>query len=202
MIRHWIAAFLAAWTLSLAAGALEAGAGRADITAPVGTPLNGYGDRMGRSSTGVHDPLWARALFLDDGTTRLFLVNVDLVAINPELRARVLELAPDVVPRENIILCATHTHNGQGGMTPNLVMRAVSGRFMPEVLESTAIAITQAMRQAYDSHRRAAIGYGTAKQTGLTGNRRFSGGPMDEQIGVIMVEDADGKPISVVANIA
>ncbi len=202
MIRHWIAAFLAAWTLSLAAGALEAGAGRADITAPVGTPLNGYGDRMGRSSTGIHDPLWARALFLDDGTTRLFLVNVDLVAINPELRARVLELAPDVVPRENIILCATHTHNGQGGMTPNLVMRAVSGRFMPEVLESTAIAITQAMRQAYDSHRRAAIGYGTAKQTGLTGNRRFSGGPMDEQIGVIMVEDADGKPISVVANIA
>ncbi len=202
MIRHWIAALLAAWTIPLAAGALEAGAGKADITAPIGTPLNGYGDRMGRSSTGVHDPLWARALFLDDGTTRLFLVNVDLVAINPELRARVLELAPDVVPRENVILCATHTHNGQGGMTPNLIMRAVSGRFIPGVLESTAIAITQAMRQAYDSHRRAAIGFGTAKQTALTGNRRVSGGPMDEQIGVILVEDADGKPISVVANMA
>ena len=197
-----MAAVLAAWTFSLAAGALEAGAGRAEITPPVGTPLNGYGDRMGRGSTGVHDPLWARALYLDDGTTRLFLVGVDLVAVNPELRARVLELAPDIVPRENIILCATHTHNGQGGMTRNLVMRAVSGRFIPEVLESTAIGITQSMQQAYDSRRRAAIGFGTAKQTSLTGNRRFSGGPMDEQIGVVMVEDADGKPISVVANLA
>jgi hypothetical protein len=202
MIRHWIAVFLAAWTVCLAAGALEAGAGRAEITPPIGTPLNGYGDRMGRSSTGVHDSLWARALFLDDGTTRLFLIDVDLVAINPELRARVLELASDIVPHENIILCATHTHNGQGGMTRNLVMRAVSGRFIPEVLESTAIGITQSMQQAYDNRRRAAIGYGTAKQTALTANRRVSGGPRDEQIGVIMVEDADGKPISVVANLA
>lgn len=182
--------------------ALEAGAGRADITPPVGTPMNGYGARMGRGAEGVHDPIWARALYLDDGTTRVFLVGMDLVAINPELRALVLELAPDLVPPENIILTATHTHNGQGGMTRKMPVRLVSGRFMPDVLESTAMGITRAMQEAYDSRTRAAIGFGTAKQTGLTNNRRFSGGPRDEQIGVILVEDADGNPISVVANMA
>jgi hypothetical protein len=42
----------------------EAGAAAVDITAPVGTPLAGYGDRWGRPSTGIHDPVYARALYL------------------------------------------------------------------------------------------------------------------------------------------
>lgn len=198
--RIFILAFLALF--SAAAQALDAGAGRVDITPPVGTPLNGYGARMGRESTGVHDPLYARAVYLDDGTTKAFLVSVDLVAVNPELRARVLELAPDIVPRENIIIAATHTHNGAGGMTRQMPVRFVSGRYIPEVLESVAIGITQSMQQAYDSKKRAAIGFGTGKQTGLSGNRRFSGGPFDDQIGVILIEDADGAPISVITNFA
>ena len=96
--------------------ALEAGAAKVEITPPVGTPMNGYGARMGRSSTGVHDPLWSRCLYLDDGETKVLLVNTDLCMINAELRARVLELAPEDVPPENIILTATHTHSAQGGM--------------------------------------------------------------------------------------
>ena len=83
----------------LRAHAFEAGAAKQEITPPVGAPLNGYGNRMGRPSISVHDPLWARALYLDDGTTRLILVNADLCFINPELRARVLEFAPPEVPK-------------------------------------------------------------------------------------------------------
>lgn len=196
------ALLLAAGLFPAGARALEAGAGKADITPPLGAPLNGYGARMGRGATAVHDPLWARALYLDDGTTRLFLVSLDLVAVPPELRARVLELAPDVAPRENIILAATHTHSGTGGMTRKMPVRLVSGRFMPEVLEAAATGIVQAMQQAYDTRTRAAVGHGTLTQTDLTHNRRFGDGPSDPQVGVILVEDADGNPISVVANMA
>lgn len=184
------------------AQSLEAGAAKVDITAPVGSPLNGYGARMGKNSTGVHDPLWARALYLDDGQTRLFLVGLDLVAVNPELRQRVLELAPPVVPAEHILLTATHTHSGQGSMVRNPMVRFVSGRFIPEVLESTAQGIAEAMRLAYESRRRAALGYGVGPHGGLSSNRRYSGGPVDDQLGVIAVEDADGNPISIVANFA
>lgn len=182
--------------------ALEAGAAKVDITPPAGTPLNGYGDRMGRPALGVHDPLWARALYLDDGETRVFLVNTDLCMINRELRARVLELAPPAAPRENIILTATHTHNGPGGMHRHLPLRAVAGDFMPEVLEATAQKIAQAMREAHAAKKRAAIGYATTDQDVLSSNRRVDGGPIDKQLGVIRVDDADGNALALVCNFA
>ncbi len=184
------------------ASALEAGAAKVDITAPIGTPLNGYGDRMGRDSEGIHDPIWSRALYLDDGQTRLFLVSVDLVAVNPELRERVVALTSDIIPPENVILTATHTHSGQGAMVRNIAVRFVSGRFMPEVLEATATGIAQSMRNAYEKRRRAALGYAAGAHQGLSANRRYPKGPTDEQLGVIVVEDADGNPISVATNFA
>ncbi len=190
------------WAAAPAALALEAGAAKVEITPPAGTPLNGYGDRMGRPSLGVHDPLWARALYLDDGETRVFLVNTDLCMINRELRARVLELAPPAVPRENIILTATHTHNGPGGMHRHLPLRAVAGDFMPDVLEQTAQKIAQAMREAHAAKKRAAIGYATTDQDVLSSNRRVDGGPIDNQLGVIRIDDADGNALALVCNFA
>ena len=189
-------------TGGITADALEAGAAKIDITAPVGTPLSGYGARMGRDSTAVHDPIWARALYLDDGETRLFLVSVDMIGIMPELRERVLDLATEVVPSENIILSATHTHSSQGATTRNILIRFVSGRYIPEVLEQTARGIVDAMRNAYEKRKRAALGYAVGKQEGLSVNRRYSDGPVDSQIGVISVEDADGNPISIITNFA
>ncbi len=191
--------------LSLAAGgagALEAGASKVEITAPVGTPLNGYGDRLGRGSVSKHDPLWSRALYLSDGSTAVFIVNTDLCLINPGLRARVLELRPEAVPAEHVILTATHTHSGQGAMIPHLPFRVVSGRFMPEVLEATAQGIARSMHEAYRNRRRAALGFGTAKQLVLSRNRRVKDGPIDTQVGVILVEDADGEAIALVTNFA
>ncbi|MBI2422319.1 MAG: neutral/alkaline non-lysosomal ceramidase N-terminal domain-containing protein [Candidatus Hydrogenedentes bacterium] len=181
---------------------LEAGSAKVEITPQPGVPLNGFGDRMGRSATAMHDTLWARALYLSDGETALFLVNTDLCLINAALRTRVLELAPDVVPPEHIILTATHTHNGPGGMEERVPFRLVSGRFVPELLEETASKIAAAMLQAYEARQRATVGYGTAKQNALTKNRAVNGGPIDEQIGVIRVDDADGLSIAILANLA
>jgi hypothetical protein len=150
----------------------------------------------------VHDPIWARALYLDDGETRLFLVNTDLCMIHRELRARVLELAPGVVPKEHIILTATHTHNGPGGMHRHLPLRAVSGDFRPDVLEATAQGIARAMRNAHEARVRAAIGYTTTEQDVLSSNRRVPGGPIDKQIGVVRVDDADGNALALLTNFA
>lgn len=197
-----ISTVLALLLMASAAEALEAGAGKVEITPPVGTPLNGYGDRMGRDSLAVHDPLYARCVYLSDGQTSVFLVTSDLCIINRELRERVLQLAPKEVPRENIILTATHTHSAQGGMVRGLVFRFVSGRFVPEVLEQTAQRFAEAMRTAYESRKRAAIGYGTFEQHDLSNNRRVGDGPIDPQVGVIRVDDGDGNPMAILANFA
>lgn len=193
-------ALLLGAAVPLRAHAFEAGAAKQEITPPVGAPLNGYGNRMGRPSISVHDPLWARALYLDDGTTRLFLVNADLCFINPELRARVLEIAPPEVPKENIILTATHDHSATGGMCRKYPLRFVAGAYSQALVDHTAKNIVAAMRAAYDARKRAAIGFGTTTQDNLSRNRRVGDGPIDPQIGVIKVDDADGNPIAAVTN--
>jgi hypothetical protein len=184
------------------AQALEAGAAIVDITPPLGTPLNGYADRLGQGSTSVHDPLTARGLYLSDGETNLFLVTVDLCVINSELRQAVLKVAPTVVPPERIILTATHNHNGTGAMVKPLVFRAISGPYMPSVLNYTADQIASAMYQAYENRQRATIGYGTTTQLVLSENRSLPGGPTDQQIGVIRVDDPDGNAIAIAGNFA
>ncbi|MBX7256888.1 MAG: neutral/alkaline non-lysosomal ceramidase N-terminal domain-containing protein [Candidatus Hydrogenedentes bacterium] len=182
--------------------ALEAGAAKVEITPPLDTPLNGYYDRLGRGALSVHDPVWVRCLFLDDDETPVLLVNSDLCMISRELRDRVLELAPAEVPKENILLTATHTHSAQGGMIRNMVVRCVSGRFVPEVLEATAQRFAEAMNQAIANRKRATIGFGVTTQTGLSVNRRVENGPTDPQIGVIRVDDSDGNIIALATNFA
>lgn len=184
------------------ASALEAGAAKVEITPAPGVPMNGYGDRWGRDSTGTHDPLWARCVYLNDGETSVFLVNADLCLINPALREKVLDYAPKAVPPEHIILTATHTHNAPGSMEPDFPIRFVSGRFLPELLEHTARRIAKSMEDALAAKQRAAIGYAAGEHNGLTVNRRNSDGPSDKQLGVIRVDNADGQPIAIIANMA
>ena len=66
---------------------MRIGAAAIDITPPVGTALDGYGGRTD-VSLGVHDPLYARALYLDDGATQVALVVCDLIGIGSFLAAR------------------------------------------------------------------------------------------------------------------
>ncbi len=188
--------------LDAPAHALIAGAAKVEITPSSGVPLNGYGNRQGRGAVETHDPLWARALYLEDADTRVFLVTADLCVINRELRERVLALAPALVPPENIILTATHTHNGHGGMMKPLVARAISGRFMPDVLKETAERFADVMQEAYNAKERATVAFGTANQQVLSVNRRDPGGLFDSQIGVIRVDDSDGNPIAILSNFA
>lgn len=188
--------------VSTTADALQAGAARVAIEPIPGAPLDGYAYRGGRAAVETHDPLWVRALYLEEGETKLFLVTSDLFAIGADLRQRVLNLAPEVISPENIVLSATGTHNGPGGMTRALALRTTSGPFVPEALEQTAQAFAEAMRLAYEGRRRGTVGTGKSSMRSLILNRYDPGGTVDGQLGVIRVDDSDGNPIAIVANVA
>ncbi len=176
--------------------ALEAGFAMADITPVLGTPLAGRLERWGRGSETIHDSLNARCLYLDDGNAPIFLVSADLYAVSPELRTRVLELAPRFAPPENIVLAATHTHSGPGGMDRGLVRRVNSGRSSPRVLEETAQQIAGCMRDAYNSRRRAAVGHAIAAWSPPKDQTNVNVSPVP--VTVLRVEDSDGIPIAIV----
>lgn len=182
--------------------AIEAGASKVDITPPLGAPMNGYGDRLGRGATEVHDPLTARCVYLRDEDTQLFLVTTDLCIINRELRDAVLAAMPPIVPPENVIITATHNHNGTGGMVRSLLFRTISGPYRQDLVDFTAHKIVVAMEEAFENRTRATIAYGTTKQDVLTVNRQNADGPRDSQIGVIKIENADGAPIAIIGNMA
>ncbi|MBM3189714.1 MAG: hypothetical protein FJZ90_13435 [Chloroflexi bacterium] len=91
---------------------MKAGFAEAVITPPDGKCfLAGY---AGPWATGVHDDVYASAVYLDDGETRALLVSFDLIALEaPHISRlkRVVRGALDV-PEDHIFFTCTHTHEG------------------------------------------------------------------------------------------
>jgi len=118
----WLLVALALIAIRLPAAAanqpvLRAGAAAIDITptvvpAPIG---NGWTKRMVGQ---MHDPLWARALVLDDGVTKLAMVVVDSTLVSREIydeAKRVAEKATGI-PASNMLMSATHNHSAPAAM--------------------------------------------------------------------------------------
>src|SRR6476661_8174977 len=91
---------------------LKIGAAEIDITPPVGHRMAGYFDE--RLSTGVHDPLKAKAIILEQEKERIAMVFCDLVGVSLTIttNARAEASAKTGIPVSNIVICATHSHTG------------------------------------------------------------------------------------------
>jgi neutral ceramidase len=92
--------------------AMRAGAARADITPDGPVHLSGAVG-VHRPAQSVLEPLYARALVLDDGTRRACLVVLDVTIVTAEYSRPLREAAADLIgctPAE-VIVCATQTHS-------------------------------------------------------------------------------------------
>ena len=114
-MKTWFA--ILCFTLGAAAAnpVFRAGAARADITPPEGAalPMSGYAGREDGFKS-IHDRLFVRAVALDDGATRAAIVTADLSAISYSWWERLSAAIQKEtgIPRDNILLAATHTHAG------------------------------------------------------------------------------------------
>lgn len=159
---------------------LLAGAADVIITPPVGTWLEGYGGKTS-GSIGVHDDLHARALVLDDGATQAAIVSCDLIGIDRRMTARVRELAAEAtgIPGANVMVTATHTHQGPE------VLRA--GRD-EGIFDMTSRLIAGAIAAAHAQRRPVVLKAGRGSVDTVSQNRRDPEGPIDDAMELLLFD--------------
>jgi neutral ceramidase len=147
------------------------------------TPPDGYTHYRG-VSTGVHDPLYAKAVVWGKGDNRFALVVCDLLWIERELSTRVRLLVSQEIqiPSSNVIIAGTHSHTSpayhlniqelNSGLRPTSYIppKTSTGDAYPEWL---AKAIAQAIIEADKASTRVNIHTGTGTVEDLAFNRRF-----------------------------
>ncbi len=137
---------------------MRAGSARIEITPPKGLPMGGFPERTDPAKD-VHDPLFARALVLDDGERRVALLSADLpevsVAFAADVRRRIEgEMG---IPAQHVLLAVSRTHAG-----PLVMGRRVSAPD-PLYLENLRDRLLGAARAANGRLRPARLGAGRAK---------------------------------------
>ena len=92
---------------------LKAGTASITITPDRLLYLQGYGART-HAATGTLDPLEARAIAFDDGSTRAAIVSADLLGLDASSvgRVRAAAEAASGIPGDNIMVSCSHTHSG------------------------------------------------------------------------------------------
>ena len=86
---------------------MKAGAGQIDVTPPTGCWLLG----PVAPSTGVHDPLYARAIVLDDGDRRVAILGIDLIGFGWEFSDILRERIAREAGVDDVFLQLSHTHS-------------------------------------------------------------------------------------------
>jgi len=148
----------------------RAGAATSDITSPLGSKI--IGGFVPFPSTRVHDPLNARCLVLDDGTTKLAIVVLDLLGIARHVsdEARIMIEKESGIPATNVLISATHTHSAASvlGQNPRVIKQTLD-----EYQKLVVRRIAEGVKKANDQLRPAEIAFGNVEAPEHVFNRRW-----------------------------
>jgi len=186
---------------------LKAGTAIADISPKKGIELGGYPHHP-RYNTGIHDPLYAACIYLDNGIEKTVLVSLDLLFFSKkhvkEIRNEASRLTG--IPGGNIMITCSHTHSGpwaagrldiealEKGMGPD-------SNYLAYLKDKIIEVIVEACRNTFEA--RVGIGKGNCgKGQGVGGNRRNPDGPSDPDVCVAAVQDKNGKYRACMVNYA
>jgi len=206
--------------------AFKAGAAKVDTTPPLGTLING--DFLPHYARWIHDPLHAKALVMQSGSTTIAFVIVDIMSIKKELIDLIKEemYKRTGIKKTDILIAATHTH-AAGSVTDSL-LTPVDYAYRQKIFELVIDAVLKAIEKltpakvAYGSvhapeHvicRRYFMKNGfitinpvTGKEDAIKTNpfnsEQFIDKPeneLDPQVSYLAVQSLDGKWISLLAN--
>lgn len=129
---------------------LKAGFGRVNITPKLNDPAHPVwlaGFDQGKLARSIHDDLWAVALVLDDGVSRIGIVSLDAIGFFHDDVISVRRRLPEALKLDYTVVCATHNHS-----TPDLMGLWGSDPFHsgvdPQYRERVIDAAVEALRVA------------------------------------------------------
>lgn len=97
--------------------AMRIGFSKSDITPPPGTELGGYAGY--RPCSGVHDPLYCKAVVLEQSGVRFALIVMDLLCVDEALYLRIADAVAELgITKQRLIVSAVHTHASPRGLIP------------------------------------------------------------------------------------
>lgn len=96
---------------------LRIGFAKEDITPPLLIPLGGYAGY--RPCEGVHDPIYCKAVVLEQAGVRYGLVALDLLCVDEPLYHRIAQAVSHLgIAKERLIAAAIHSHATPLGVIP------------------------------------------------------------------------------------
>ena len=182
----------------------KAGVARRDITPGEPLPMWGYGARHDALSQGTLDPLFAVAVVIQAGETRLAIVGLDLGRAPAE---RSLQRIRGRLKTEAGIdfsfIAGSHTHHGPVLELSDEVGKG-KGRFDAALRYYRQLedAICDAVLEANRNLVPAKMGIGSAKLDGYNRNRhtKLLPKPTERDLVVLRLDALDGKPVAVLIN--
>lgn len=179
---------------------MKIGFGKSDITPPRGLELGGYAGY--RPCSAVHDPLWCKAILLEQAGVRYALVVLDLMCADESLCQRIADAVSDCgITKERLIVAAIHSHaapagviGGEGALArinEAIVPRSAAfGVYMQQVISAAAAACAQAAGELEPFRVRT----GRAPMPPI-GSERHTGAPARGDLTVVQFQTAGGKNV-------
>lgn len=177
---------------------MRIGFAKMEITPPLGTELGGYAGY--RPCSGVHDPLYCKAVVLEQDGVRYGLIALDLMCADESLHQKIAEAVADLgLSKERLIVCAIHSHAAPAGLVPGKgALAKVNSTITPrnaefadyirQVIDAAAVCCGRAAagleRFEVRTARGAAPAIGSERHTGKA--------PMGE-LTVVQVKTESGK---------
>jgi neutral ceramidase len=194
-------------------GHMKSASVQVDITPPVGVPLFGYSEKeRDQGNTGVHDPLFAKAVVIANDEEKLAIVGMDLIGIDINLTQKIRNLIAKKtnIASDNILLACTHTHCGPAGPVKNLGLEGFLEKYRPffdffeNLREFYAWKIAGAVIEADNKLKESKFGIGSSHIPSgiICTNRNDPKGPMDPELMVIRLDSSQGEPHTIISNYA
>lgn len=107
------------------------------------------GFQNNRPAIGIHDDLWARTMVIDDGSSRIALVALDLIGFGADDILEVKKRIPEEWDITYCIITSTHTHEGPdavGLWGESKYKSGVDADYLQEVKEKILISLGDAVK--------------------------------------------------------